>query len=45
MGVNIIAVESGEKTNVSPSADYRIQSGDVMVVLGDNMALEAVQKL
>ena len=45
MGVNIIAVESGEKTNVSPSADYRIQSGDLMVVLGDNMALEAVQKL
>ena len=45
MGVNIIAVESGEKTNVSPSADYRIQSGDIMVVLGDNMALEAVQKL
>ena len=45
MGVNIIAVESGEKTNVSPAADYRIQSGDVMVVLGDNMALEAVQKL
>ena len=45
MGVNIIAVESGEKTNVSPSADYRIRSGDIMVVLGDNMALEAVQKL
>ena len=45
MGVNIIAVESGSVTNVSPSADYRIQSGDIMVVLGDNMALEAVQKL
>ena len=45
MGVNIIAVQSGGKTNVSPSADYRICSGDIMVVLGDNMALEAVQKL
>ena len=45
LGVNIIAVVSGKKTNVSPSADYRICSGDVMVVLGDNMALEAVQKL
>jgi len=45
MGVNIIAVESGEKTNVSPAADYRIQAGDVMVVLGENYALEAVQKL
>lgn len=45
MGVNIIAVQHGETTSVSPPADYRIRSGDVMVVLGDNMALEAVQKL
>ena len=45
MGVNIIAVRSESKVNVSPSADYRIQSGDLMVVLGDNLALEAVQKL
>ena len=45
LGVNIIAVESGKKTNVSPAADYLIQSGDIMVVLGENYALEAVQKL
>ena len=45
LGVNIIAVENGQKTNVSPSADYAIQPGDVMVVLGENFALEAVQKL
>lgn len=45
LGVNIIAVESGRKTNVSPSADYLIQAGDIMVVLGDNYSLEAVQKL
>lgn len=45
LGVNIIAVENGEKTNVSPAADYCIQPGDVMVVLGENYALEAVQKL
>ena len=45
LGVNIIAVENGKKTNVSPSADYAIQPGDVMVVLGENFALEAVQKL
>lgn len=45
LGVNIIAVESGEKTNVSPAADYLIQAGDIMVVLGDNYSLEAVQKL
>ena len=45
MGVNIIAVESGNTTNVSPSADYPIKAGDIMVVLGENAALEAVQKL
>ncbi len=45
LGVNIIAVESGSKTNVSPAADYLIQDGDIMVVLGDNYSLEAVQKL
>ena len=45
LGVNIIAVENKEITNVSPSANYRIEAGDVMVVLGDNKALEAVQKL
>lgn len=45
LGVNIIAVENGKETNVSPSADYRIQEGDIMVVLGDNYSLEAVQKL
>ena len=45
LGLNIIAVESGKKTNVSPAADYCIQAGDIMVVLGDNYALEAVQKL
>ena len=45
LGVNIIAVESGSETNVAPGADYRIQAGDIMVVLGDSYALEAVQKL
>ena len=45
LGVNIIAVENDGKTNVSPAADYVIQPGDTMVVLGDNIALEKVQKL
>ena len=45
LGVNIIAVENEHTTNVSPSAHYKIASGDVMVVLGDNKALEAVQRL
>ena len=45
LGVNIIAVENGKQTNVSPAADYCIKAGDVLVVLGDNFALERVQKL
>lgn len=45
MGVNIIAVEKGRKINVSPAADYRIEAEDIMVVLGDTAALDAVQKL
>lgn len=45
LGVNIIAVENSQTTNVSPAADYCIRSGDVLVVIGDNYALEAVQKL
>jgi len=45
LGVNIIAIESDETTNVSPTANYRIEAGDILVVLGDNKALETVQKL
>lgn len=45
LGVNIIAVSQDGQINVSPTADYRIAQGDVMVVLGDSVALEAVQKL
>ncbi len=45
LGVNIIAVKQGKAINVSPGADYEILPGDVMVVLGDTTALNAVQKL
>lgn len=45
LGVNIIAVQNGTDTNVSPAADYQIREADTMVVLGDNFALETVQKL
>lgn len=44
LGINIIAVKHGEDTNVSPGADYRLQAGEVLAVLGDNVALEAMQK-
>lgn len=45
MDINIIAAKNGEKTTVSPSADYRIKADDVLAVLGDMAALEAMQKL
>lgn len=45
LGVNIIAIRSGGKINVSPAASYAIQEGDVMVMVGDSRALAKVQKL
>ena len=45
LGVNIIAIRRNGKINVSPGADFNVQSGDIVVVLGDSVALEAVQKL
>ena len=45
LGVNIIAIRRAGKINVSPTADFAFQSGDVVVVLGDSAALELVQKL
>ena len=45
LGVNILAVKQGKAINVSPAADYAIADKDIMVVLGENAALEKVQKL
>ena len=44
LGVNIIAVKHGGEINVSPAADYCIDKEDIIVVLGDMIALEKVQK-
>ena len=45
LGVNILAVRRGGDITVSPAADFRILQGDVLVVLGDNKAINAMQKL
>ena len=45
LGVNIIAIEKNGKINVSPSPDAPIEADDVMVILGETAALDAVQKL
>ena len=45
LGVNILAVRRGGEIRVSPAADFVIMQEDVVVVLGDTHALNAVQKL
>lgn len=45
LGVNILAIRRDGRINVSPGADFAFCSGDVVVVLGDTLALNAVQKL
>ncbi|MBR3978192.1 MAG: TrkA family potassium uptake protein [Oscillospiraceae bacterium] len=45
LGVNILSVKRGGSITVSPAADYRMAKGDIMLVLGETAALEAVQKL
>lgn len=45
VGVNILAVKRQAEITVSPTADFRIQKDDVLVVLGDNAALKAMQTL
>ena len=45
LGVTIIAVKRKGKITVSPAAQFRIRQEDILVVLGDNYSLEAVQKL
>lgn len=45
LGVNIIAVKREGRIIVSPAAEFCIAEKDIMVVLGDTVALNAVQKL
>ncbi|NLJ56251.1 MAG: TrkA family potassium uptake protein [Firmicutes bacterium] len=39
-GVNVIAIRSGEKINISPLADDIIRKGDLLIVIGENRVLE-----
>ena len=45
LGLNILAVRRNGKMDLSPAADFVVQAGDIMVMLGDTKALNAVQKL
>ena len=44
VGVNILAIKNDGAINISPSPDAPIQKDDVLVVLGDTLALKAMQK-
>ena len=45
LGVNILAVRRNGKMDVSPSAEFTFDDGDIVVVLGDTRALDTLQKL
>ena len=45
LGVNIIAIESKGRVNVSPAAQYVLKKDDILVVLGDYDSLSALQVL
>lgn len=43
-GVNVIAIRSGDKINISPLADDLIKKDDLLMVIGENKALEKLIK-
>ena len=45
LGVNILAVRRNGAFIVSPGADFQFCAGDIVVMLGDSLAVKAVQKL
>lgn len=44
-GVNVVAVKDGERINISPAASDELREGDILVVLGENQALDKLKKL
>lgn len=43
-GVNVIAIRSGEKINISPLADDVINKDDLLIIIGENKAIEKLVK-
>ncbi len=44
MGINVIAVKNGIDITVAPGADYVIREGDIIVIIGNQDALDKLQK-
>jgi trk system potassium uptake protein TrkA len=43
-GVNIVAIKKGEDINVSPQADYQIERGDILIVIGADKDINRLEK-
>jgi CPA2 family monovalent cation:H+ antiporter-2 len=44
-GATILAVQRGSEPHSNPAADFRLQAGDVVLVMGDQQALDAALAL
>ncbi|MHC1720641.1 MAG: TrkA family potassium uptake protein [Clostridiaceae bacterium] len=42
-GLNVMAIKRGEKIEVSPGPNFRIEEGDVIVAIGDTRSLEKIE--
>jgi trk system potassium uptake protein TrkA len=43
-GITVIAIKSGEDLNISPNAMDVVESGDTLIVIGDNESLKKMEK-
>lgn len=43
-GVNIVAIKKNEHINVSPQADYSIEEGDILIVIGADKDIDRLER-
>ncbi|GEK32704.1 potassium channel family protein [Kurthia sibirica] len=43
-GINIVAIKRGDDINVSPSADEKIEEGDILIVIGADVDISRFEK-
>lgn len=44
-GINVVAIKRDEELNVSPKAEDVIESGDVLVVIGNNEGIQSLEEM
>lgn len=42
-GINVVAIKKGDEINISPSADDKVESGDVIVAIGSSEELRKLE--